>query len=203
MKRLLLILLLSIGGGFALVGVSRVVQARIAPPTYHGTLLESPDPVDDFELTAHTGQRVRLSDFRGRLLVLFFGYTSCPDICPATLSDLAGALELLGERAAEVQVAMVTVDPERDSPPMMTQYLDNFHRDFVGLTGERAEIEAVAGAFGIYYEQDVQGQPGGYLVVHTTSLLVIGRDGRLRLVLPFGVTKKEIAADLLNLLTHG
>ena len=103
-----------------------VVQPRLQPHVFHGSVLQGGDPVDDFTLTAQTGQPVSLSDFRGKYVVLYFGYTSCPDICPLTLAQLSQAMRLLGNKAQDVQVIMVTVDPERDTPQRLASYLTAF-----------------------------------------------------------------------------
>ena len=99
---------------------------RLAPHTFHGTLLQSPSEAQDFTLTSHTGQNVSLSDFRGKLTLLYFGYTFCPDVCPATLAEVSGAMDLLGDDATDVQLIMVSVDPERDTPAKLAEYVNHF-----------------------------------------------------------------------------
>ena len=112
-RRTLLTVLLIVGAMATIVAIA----ALLRPYRYHGIVIDADRPVPDFELTAHTGRRVRLSDFRGKLVVLYFGYTYCPDVCPTSLSGLARAMKRLGPKADQVQVLMITVDPERDTPP--------------------------------------------------------------------------------------
>ncbi len=177
-----------------------LLLAGCQPYQYHGLLLDSPVPASDVTLTSHTGEPVSLSDFRGGLTALYFGYTFCPDVCPTTLSTLNQALELMGDKADEVQVVMISVDPERDSPEVLASYLSNFNPDFVGLTGTPEQIASAATPFGVFFEKHEGSAATGYLVDHTASVMVLDREGRLRLVLPFETPAEEIAADLKQLL---
>ncbi|MEI2689408.1 MAG: SCO family protein [Anaerolineae bacterium] len=170
------------------------------PYQYHGLLLDSPVPASDVTLTSQTGEPVSLSDFRGQLTALYFGYTFCPDVCPTTLSTLNQALELMGDKADEVQVVMVSVDPDRDTPEALASYLSNFNPDFVGLTSTPEQIASAAIPFGVFFEKHEGSAATGYLVDHTASVMVLDRDGRLRLVIPFETPAEEIAADLKQLL---
>lgn len=168
------------------------------PYTYHGTVLQSPEPVSDFTLQSAEGP-VSLHDFRGKYVVLYFGYTTCPDVCPATMSVLARAMEKLGRQAEKVQVIMVSVDPERDTPEKVSQYARRFNGAFLGLTGTPDEIARIAAVFGIFYEKEEVDSAAGYLVTHTASTMVLNEQGRLVLIWPFGVTADEVAADLQHL----
>lgn len=170
------------------------------PYTYHGMLLESPNPAADFTLTDASGQPVSLSDFRGKLVVLYFGYTFCPDVCPTTMTELAKAIQALGPKANEVQVIMVSVDPERDTPQKVAEYVSYFDPNFIGLSGTPEEVAAAATPFGIYYEKHEGTAATGYLVDHTATLNVVDQEGRMRLVLPFGTSGEDIADDLAHLL---
>lgn len=185
---------------FLLLIVLLLLLAGCQPYQYHGLLLDSPVPASDVTLTSHTGEPVSLSDFRGGLTALYFGYTFCPDVCPTTLSTLNQALELMGDKADEVQVVMISVDPERDSPEVLASYLSNFNPDFVGLTGTPEQIASAATPFGVFFEKHEGSAATGYLVDHTASVMVLDREGRLRLVLPFETPAEEIAADLKQLL---
>lgn len=169
--------------------------AFLRPHTFHGTVIQSPDLSYDFTLTSAAGD-VSLSDFRGKLVLLYFGYTFCPDICPATLGNVSQALRELGKKADDVQLIMVSLDPERDTPDDLANYVEHFHPSFVGVTGSQETLAEVASLYGIYY-QKTEGSAGtGYLIDHTATLLVIDREGYLKLVFPFGVTADEIADDL-------
>ena len=116
------------------------------PHEFAGTVLSNPQPAPEFILTADTGDRVSLESYRGQVVLMYFGYTFCPDICPASLAELAKAADQLGERANEVQVVMVSVDPARDTPEALNEYMDYFDPGFVGLTGSDSLIAAVADA---------------------------------------------------------
>lgn len=172
----------------------------LRPYSFHGTLLQSPDAAPDFTLTDSNGQLSNLSDFRGKLLVLYFGYTFCPDVCPATLAEISQAIELLGSKADQVQVIMISVDPERDTPEKLANYMGHFNPGFLGLTGSPEEIATVATLYGIYYEKREGSAATGYLVDHTASVMVIDEKGHLKLVFPFGTPAEDMAADLEFLL---
>lgn len=166
---------------------------------FAGTYLNPPSPAQDFELSSSSGE-VKRSDFQGKIVVLIFGYTSCPDVCPATLSEVKRAIQLLGEEASEVQVIMVTVDPERDTPDRVGQYVAGFDPSFVGLAGTHEQVSAVASQYGIYYSRAADASDGGYLVDHTATITVLDREGQTRLLWSFGTTPEEMAADLRILL---
>ena len=179
-----------------------VVQPRLQPHVFHGSVLQAGNPVDNFTLTAQTGQPVSLSDFRGKYVVLYFGYTSCPDICPLTLAQLSQAMRLLGKKAQDVQVIMVTVDPERDTPQRLASYLTAFSpapttgAPFLGLTGTVDQIRQIATPLGIVFEKhNVEGQ-AGYLMDHTASVLMLDPQGRLRLIWPVQTSGEFMADDL-------
>ncbi len=153
------------------------------------------------DLTDHNGVRRRLDDFRGKLIVLFFGYTHCPDVCPTTLSDVAAAMAMLTpEEAARVQVLFVTVDPERDQPDMLKQYVPYFHPTFLGLYGTPEEVAAAASEFRIHYRRHVEPGASDYLVDHTAGSYVLDQQARLRLFQPYAQPPADIAHDLRLLL---
>jgi len=171
----------------------------LRPHTFHGTVIQSPEPSFDFTLTGIDGD-VSLSDFRGKMVLIYFGYTFCPDICPATLANVGQALRDLGTKADDVQVLMVSLDPERDTPEKLAKYVAQFHPSFVGITGSQEELDKVASLYGIFYQKTEGSNATGYLIDHTATLLVLDRDGYLKLVFPFGVTSDEIADDLKYML---
>jgi len=170
------------------------------PPSFHGTAIDSPDLAQDFTLTASTGEPLSLSDLRGKVVLMYFGYTYCPDVCPATLNELKKATAALGDRADEVQVVMVTVDPQRDTPEVLRDYLAHFDSSFIGLTGTAEEVLAAASPLGIYISAHEGTPTSGYLVDHTSSVLVIDKAGYLRLLHGFDTPGKDIAADVRHLL---
>ncbi len=148
------------------------------------------------ELDGPNGSTVRLTDYEGKVVVLYFGYTFCPDVCPITLSKLDRAMDILGDKAEDVQVIMVSVDPERDTPEILEQYMAHFNPAFIGVTGDTNAIDRIATVYGVYYEAEEGSDATGYLVNHTATVMVVDKDGYLKLVLPFEGTAEEIAADL-------
>lgn len=188
---------------YILIAAALIVVALAGcgqPYSYHGMPLESPKPAADFTLDSSRGGPVSLSDLRGKVVPIYFGYTFCPDVCPTTLSTMNKALELMGDKAKDVQFVMVTVDPQRDRPEVLRQYLANFNASFIGLTGTPEQISAVATPFGIYYQQHEGSAATGYLVDHTASLTVLDKQGRTRLLIPFDAPAEDIAEDLEHLL---
>lgn len=179
------------------VGAIRIVNP---PHTWTGMLMDPLAPVNDFSLTAAGGKPVRISDFRGKLVALYFGYTYCPDVCPTTLAELAAGMRDLGADAQQVQVIFISVDPARDTPERLADYVANFDPSFIGITGSPEEIAAVATPLGIYYQAHEGTAATGYLVDHTATVMVLDRQGRLRLLLPFGTTGAQAASDLRALM---
>ena len=169
------------------------------PHTFHGTVIQSPEPSYNFTLTSSSGD-VSLTDYRGKLVLMYFGYTFCPDICPATLANVGQALRDLGSRADDIQVIMVSLDPERDTPEKLSDYVDQFHPSMIGITGTKEKLDEVASLYGIFYQKAEGSDATGYLIDHTATLLVLDREGYLKLVFPFGVTSQEIADDLKYML---
>ena len=172
------------------------------PATFHGTRLRPPIPAAPFTLET-AGGPVALSDFRGRLVVLFFGYTSCPDVCPTTLLRLADALSRLEARRDEVQVVFVTVDPERDTPERVARYAAAVDPGFVGVSGPPDRIRKVATSYGTYYERVEGSDATGYLVDHTATVTVVDRRGRVALLWAPDVDAAAMADDLRALLGAG
>lgn len=169
-------------------------------PRFISTDISGADWGKDFALADHRGQPRRLGDFQGKAVVLFFGYTQCPDICPTTLATLRDTMKLLGEDARRVQVLFVTVDPLRDTPQLLAEYVPWFHSDFVGLWGDEATVAAVARDFKVFYAKQPGKTPGSYSVDHSASSYAFDPRGRLRLVIRHGETPENIAADLRLLL---
>ncbi len=169
-------------------------------PAFHGIDVTGADFGKDFELTDHRGRLRRLEDFKGRLLVLFFGFTQCPDFCPTALASLAEVMGLLGPRAADVQVGFITVDPERDSLELLAEYVPAFHPSFLGLRGDLEATARTARAFKVVFQKAKGRTPDAYTVDHTTLSYVYDRQGRLRLMLRHGTAPANIAADLRRLL---
>jgi protein SCO1 len=190
-------LLLSAAAGLVLA-VGFVTLTR-EPVTWHGTHLAPPMPAADFTLTSAAGP-VSVSEFRGRAVALFFGYTSCPDVCPTTLLRLSNALERLGDKRSEVQVVFVSVDPERDTPERAGAYARAVDPGFVGLRGSPEEIADVAAKYGIYYAKAEGSDATGYLVDHSATVIVLNEAGQIELLWSPAVSADEMARDLEALL---
>lgn len=192
--------------------VAAYAVSRAVPPSFHGTDLGPGIVAHDFTLEDTRRQRVSLSDFRGQAVLMFFGYTHCPDVCPLTLGKLRLALEQVGDRARDVRVLLITVDPELDTPERMREYLANFDPAFVGLTGSRAELEVVTQAYGVYAgeappapQDDPHAghdahQPPPRLIDHTSQVFGIDRRGNFRVLWGSDVTADRIAEDVRQLL---
>jgi protein SCO1/2 len=150
------------------------------------------------ELTDHTGKPRRLEDFRGKAVVLFFGFTHCPDICPTTLADIAQAVKSLGADAERVQVLMVSVDPERDTPEALAKYVTAFDPRFLALRGDLAATKTAAGEFKIFFEKAKSGD--SYTVNHSAQSYVIDPQGRLRLLVRHDRIGSDLAPDLRTIL---
>ena len=153
-----------------------------------------------FALTDHTGRAVTLADYRGKAVVMFFGYTQCPDVCPTTLATLSATMKALGPDADRVQVLFVTVDPERDTQALLAQYVPAFDPRFVGLYGDAAATERVAKEFKILFQKQPGATPGSYTVDHSAGVFMFDPQGRLRLYASHGQPPDAFAHDLSALL---
>ncbi len=173
---------------------------RSRATTLNGVELDPPQDIPSVTLQGSDGHAHTLGDFRGKLVVVFFGYTHCPDVCPTTASTMARARTLLGEEAERVQLVFVSVDPERDTPERLASYLAKYDPSFLGLTGDETTIRQLATTFGVHYAKVESNSALGYLVEHTSSTFVLDTRGRLRAVLPFGLTPEQVASDLRALL---
>jgi len=156
----------------------------------------------NFQLTDHNGKSRTLADFKGKAVVMFFGYTHCPDVCPTTMSDLAQALILLGKDADKVQVLFVTVDPERDTQELLAKYVPAFNPGFLGLWGDEAATAKIARDFRIFYQKNKGKDRQRYDVDHTAGTYVFDPSGRLRLFMSYGKGAEIIAHDLRILLKN-
>lgn len=168
--------------------------------TVHGTAYDANTVAPDFTLDAAGNKPVSLSDYRGDVVLLYFGYTYCPDICPTTLATLARAREALGSNASKVQVIMITVDPQRDTPDRLSSYVQKFDSSFIGLSGTLDQIKPVASEYGIYFQAQKPNADGGYAVDHTAGVIAIDGQGKQRLLESYGTTSDQFAADIKTLL---
>ena len=153
-----------------------------------------------FRLTDHNGQQRTPEDFRGKVLVVFFGYTHCPDVCPTTLAQLSLALKKLGKDADRVQVVMITVDPERDTPEVLKAYVTALDPRFLGLTGDAAAIADAASQFKVFYQKSSAAGASGYSIDHSSSSFVFDPAGHLRLLVSNAQGAEVYAHDIAELL---
>jgi protein SCO1/2 len=171
---------------------------------WHGAAYDPPREDIAFTLTNTDGETVSESDLEGKVVLLYFGYTFCPDFCPATLTDFQRVKAELGEDADDVAFVMITVDPERDTPERLKDYLSFFDEDFIGLTGTPEDIEPVKQQFGIISKPgDATPQPDGsdfYFVDHSTQTYVLNQDGELALEYAWGTSADDITADVRYML---
>ena len=171
-------------------------------PKFRGTDITGADFGKELALTGHDGKPRTLADFRGKVVVLFFGYTHCPDVCPTTLVEMAEVMKKLGKDAARVQVLFVTVDPERDTPEVLGQYVPAFDPRFLGLYGDLAATQRAAKEFKIFYEKRAGSAPGAYTVDHSGQSYVIDPQGQLRLFVRYDRIAQDLADDLRALLAE-
>jgi protein SCO1/2 len=178
----------------ALAAVLAFVMLTPRAARFHGMALDAGEPIHDLTFESENGP-VTVESFRGRTTVFYFGYTQCPDVCPTSLSDAARALKSLGADADRIRVVMVTIDPQRDDAAHVARYARIFDPRFVGLSGSQAQIADAASRFGVHYARSAT-SAGAYSMEHTASMLVLDAEGRLRVILPYGMPSTEIADDL-------
>lgn len=156
----------------------------------------------DFSLHDHNGKLRTLADFRGRAVVVFFGFTQCPDVCPTTMLEMANVMKALGPDADRVQVLFITLDPERDTQQLLAQYVPAFDKRFLGLRGSLEETDKVAKEFKVFYEKVPGKTPGSYTIDHMAGSYVFDPQGRIRLFIRHAQGVEPIAHDLKILLAE-
>jgi protein SCO1 len=169
-------------------------------PQFKAIDLTGADYARDFQLVDHNGQARTLKDFRGKAVVLFFGYTQCPDVCPTTMSEVAEAKRLLGPDGARVQGLFITLDPERDTPAVLKAYMENFDPSFLALRGSPDQLAALAKEYKVYYKKVPGATPTSYTMDHSAASFVYDPQGRLRLYTRYGTGPEALASDLRLLL---
>jgi protein SCO1/2 len=171
------------------------------PLGFKGTSYSEPYPTaPKIELIKSNGEVFRLSDQKGKIVLLFFGYTSCPDVCPTTLAELKLVMDDLGDKAESVQVIFVSVDPVRDTPEKIQKYVEHFNPGFVGLSGTTDGLKSIWADYGIFREVVQSDSALGYIVNHTARTYLIDADGNLRLSYGFQTPVEDIVSDLNTLL---
>jgi protein SCO1 len=157
----------------------------------------------DFALVDFNGKPRTLQDFRGKVVVMFFGYTHCPDVCPTTLAELAETMKRLGPAADNVQVLFVTVDPARDTPELLAQYVPAFDKRFLGLRGDDEALARTASEYKVIYQKQPGTTPGNYSMDHSAGTYIYDPQGRLRLYVSYGQGVDVFAHDIKTLLDSG
>jgi protein SCO1/2 len=175
-------------------------QPASPPPTFEATDITGAAFARDFRLTDHNGRDRALADFRGKVVAVFFGYVHCPDVCPTTLSDFALALQQLGADAGRVQVIFVTVDPQRDTPELLKQFVPAFNPGFLGMYTDAASLKQLAKEYKVVYQKTSVKAADDYLIDHSAGTYIYDPQGNLRLLMPYGSSPDAIAKDLKALL---
>ncbi len=184
-----------------LLGLLSLIVAACQSYQFKGTSFPDPQPAPDFALTATDGQRFQLSEHRGQIVLTFFGYTSCTDVCPTTLAEAKQILKGVGSNADRVTFLFITVDPERDTPQVLANYVAAFDPAIVGLTGSSDELAAVRQAYGVFAEKEVvDDSAAGYTITHTSRVFLVDAESRLRLSYAFGTPPDDIVQDIRHLL---
>ena len=169
-------------------------------PRFKNTDITGSDCCKDFRLTDHNGKVRTQADFRGKAVVVFFGYTQCPDVCPTTLMQIKAVLQQLGADAKRVQVLFISVDPARDTRELLASYVPAFDPDFLGLFGDAEATARTAKEFRVFYQKQAGSTPSSYTVDHTAGSYVFDPQGRARLFVRYGEEGANLAADLKTLL---
>jgi protein SCO1/2 len=168
----------------------------------NGSPYEPPIEAPALNLLTLSGDPFSMSEYRGEIVLLYFGYTYCPDICPTTLADVKLIFEQLGDSANNIHLIMVTVDPERDTPDVLRAYLNRFHPRFMGLRGKGEQLDNVLASYGVFAQREPSDDPDRYLVSHTARLFLIDQQGLMRTNYSFGTPREDILADLDQLLNE-
>ena len=170
-------------------------------PQFSGIDITGADYGKALKLTDHTGKLRTLADFKGKVVLVFFGFTHCPEVCPTTMHDLATVMKQLGPDAERVQVLFVTLDPERDTPELLAKYVPSINPSFLALRGDEAATKEAAQAFHVYFEKRPGIKNGDYTIEHFSGTFVFDREGRVRLLINYGIGSDKFTRDLKLLLS--
>ena len=191
-----------LAGAATVVGLGVGLAAcQPAKPTFKAIDITGADYARGFALPDATGQLRTLADFKGKVVVVFFGYTQCPDVCPTTMAELAEVKRALGADGAKVQGVFITIDPERDTPELLKAYVANFGPDFVALRGSPEQLKTLAKDFKVFYAKVPGKAEGSYTMDHTAGSYIFDTQGRVRLFTRYGTGAKALADDLKQLLS--
>ncbi len=197
MRGFLLVLSIAIVAGIALM----LSGCRLLQPayTFHGSVIETPIPAAPIRLNDQRGQPFQLGDVNGQAVLIFFGYTHCPDVCPTTLGLLRRARTQLGNMADRTRVIFITVDPQRDTVESLNHYLSGFDPSFIGLSGDMGALETVWQSYGVFREK-AEGTAAAYAVNHSTRLYLVDPQGRLRVTYSMDISADDLVTDVQHVL---
>ena len=191
----------SIAVGALSMGAMAVLTAcSEQKPSFASVDVTGANYAKDFELTDHNGQVRHLTDFKGKVVVMFFGFTQCPDVCPTSMAELAEVKQLLGKDGDRLQGLFVTVDPERDTPEVLKAYMGNFDPSFLALTTTPEKLAALAKDYKVYYKKVEGKTPTSYTMDHSAGSYIYDLQGNLRLFTRYGSGAKVLASDIAQLL---
>ncbi len=177
-------------------GIRTAIGIQKTTPLTQDQYVSLSDIAPDFTLPSTSGRPFHLAEYRGKVVLLVFGYTYCPDVCPLTLLKLAEARRILAADGERVQVVMVTVDPERDQMANLTSYVTGFDKSFIGVRGTIEETEAVGKLWGVQFEREAGSETAGYAVAHTAGTFVVDRQGKRRLLLSPELSGRVVASQI-------
>lgn len=187
----------------ALLAASCIVTLAIGcrPPSFHGTAYEPPEVAPSVVLQRANGAKFSLAEQRGSVVLLYFGYTHCPDVCPTTLSDWKRVKTSLGRDASRVRFVFISVDPGRDDPATLQHYVSRFDPDFIGATSDSATLAGIERSFHVNSSREESASADGYSVTHPSQTFVVDKTGNLRLLYSFGMQTSDIVSDIRQLLS--
>jgi protein SCO1/2 len=177
-----------------------LMQACDQPVTWHGTDISGKMPNLEFNLTGPDGESLDADSLKGKPVLVFFGFTSCPDVCPTTLTQLSVAIKKLGQQASHINVLLVSVDPERDTPAVMKRYTAAFGPWLTGVTGTEEKLATLRKTYGVYAAMESTGEKGTYNVMHSAAVFGFDANGRARLLMTDVTNSDAVAVDLKNLI---
>jgi protein SCO1/2 len=186
--------------GWLLAGVLSLSACSPSQPEFKSIDLTGADYAQGFDLVDATGQRRQLSDFKGKVVVVFFGYTQCPDFCPTTLSEWVQVKKSLADKGDMLQTVFITLDPERDTPDLLKAYMASFDPSFIALIPQLDQLPDLAKHFKIYYKKVETGTAGHYTMDHSAGTYVYDTQGRLRLYARYGLGPQALSQDMAKLL---
>ena len=184
---------------FIIFSLILVSCAKNAEFKFNGSDISNANLNSSFELLSHTGEIKKITDFKGSVVAIFFGFTHCPDICPTSMQELKFIKESLGKQSDKLQVIFITLDPERDNQSLLNSYVPSFDKSFIGLTGSQDDINRVASQYKIFHMK--VGEGDSYTIDHSSGIYIIDKDGKIRVRHPYGSKVESIIEDIQHLIS--